>query len=445
MSVEVSVRGVLRLRGVVALVAASCAGLPAAGQGTQRVSVGPGGLQSNAHSWQAVISGNGRCVVFESLASNLVPDDTNGVQDVFVHDRWTGTTFRASVASDGTQGDGESARPSISHDGRYVAFYSSSTNLVPGDGNGAKDVFVHDLQTRSTIRVSVDSGGGEANGRSIHPVISADGGAVVFHSEATNLAPDGNPQWDVFVHDIGTGATALASLRTDGGWGNDWSEHAVISGDGRLIVYHSDATNLIDDDLNEVEDVFLYDRATGVTSRVSLGWAGGEADGLCVFPSVAAGGRFVAFESDATNLAPDDSNGVRDIFVRDLALAATVRVSVATDGTQANQDCYTPAISRDGRYVVFSSGSDTLVAGDANGLPDAFVHDLHTGETVRVSRGPGGIQANGASVFTSISATGAHVAFQSSARNLVGGDTNGAFDIFVHERRFSPSLLSIRP
>ncbi|HZW09901.1 MAG TPA: hypothetical protein VFF69_08350 [Phycisphaerales bacterium] len=440
-----ALRGCAGFRCAAGLVAAGCLAPSGLAQGTQRVSVGPGRTQSNGHSWQASVSGNGRCIAFESLASNLVPDDTNGVQDVFVHDRWTGSTLRASIAADGAGGNGESARPSISHDGRYVAFASAATNLVAGDTNGVIDVFVHDLATRATLRVSVSSGGGEGNGRSIHPFISADGGAVVFHSEATNLAPDGNPQWDVFLHELSTGITALASLRTDGGWGNDWSEHASISGDGRLVAYHSDADNLVDADTNRVEDVFVYDRATGVTSRISVSSAGEQANGLCVFPNAAAGGRFVVFESEASNLVAGDDNGVRDIFVRDLDSSATLRVSVSSDGTEADQDCYTPAISRDGRYVVFASASGSLAPDDTNGLPDAFVHDLHTGATELVSRALGGMQGNGVSNFTTISASGAHVAFQSSARNLVGGDTNAAFDIFVHERRPAPWPLGVRP
>lgn len=408
---------------------------PVCGQTTERVSVGALGAQGNNHSWQAAISGNGRYVAFESLASNLVGDDTNGLQDVFVHDRLTGATVRVSVAGDGTQANGLSSRPSISQTGRFIAFHSAASNLVPGDTNGRDDIFVHDLSTGATVRASVDSFGNQADNRSLHPSISADGGSVVFHSEASNLdARDTNPQWDVYAHDLDTGLTELVSLRTDGGAGNDWSEHAAISGDGRLVVYHSAADNLVDGDTNRVEDVFLFDRGTRITSRLSLGPLGEQPDGLCVFPVISPDGRFVVFECEATNLVAGDTNGVRDILLMDLATWTMTRVSLASDGAQANGDCYTPGVSLGGRYVAFCSQADNLVPGDTNAVPDAFVRDVWTGQTTRLNLGPGGVQANGGAAFSTISSSGRFVAFQSGARNLVDWDTNFSIDVFVRDR-----------
>ncbi|MBK7403849.1 MAG: hypothetical protein IPJ41_04240 [Phycisphaerales bacterium] len=414
---------------------ASMAPTAAGAQTTERASVGAQGSQANSHSWQAVISGNGRFVAFESLATNLVSGDSNGLQDIFVHDRLSGATVRVSVASNGTQANGVSSRPTISQTGRYISYYSDATNLVPDDTNGVTDVFVYDLQTGQTVRASVDSFGNQADKQSRHPSISADGRTVVFHSEATNFdALDTNPQWDVYAHDLDTGLTELVSLRNDGGAGNDWSEHAAVSGDGRLVVYHSAATNLVDGDTNGVEDIFLFDRAERRTTRLSLGPSGEQPNGLCIFPGISPDGRYVVFECEATNLVAGDTNGVRDILMIDLATSEMTRVSLGMNDAQANADCFTPAVGRGGRYVAFCSQANTLVPGDNNGLPDAFVRDRWTGETFRVSLGPGGVQANGGTSFSTMSYDGRYVAFQSGARNLVDGDTNMSIDVFVRDR-----------
>jgi len=343
------------------------------------------------NSVTAALSADGRYIVFASGVTNLVPGDTNQQTDIFVYDRLTEETKRVNVASDGAQAfGGPSASPSISADGRFVAFASSAVNLVPGDTNGLKDIFVHDRQTGATTRVSVATGGGQpAGGGSDHSAISADGRFIAFDSDATDLVPDDtNGFADIFVHDRVTGTTQRVSVDTGGAQavGGD-SRHPAISADGRFVAFHSEATNLGPGDTNEFADIFVHDRVAGTTQRVSVDTGGGQAiGGHSFFPSISADGRYVAFQSDATNLVPNDTNGKRDIFVHDRQTGATTRVSVATGGGQAlGGGAARPSISADGRYVAFESGATNLVPDDTNDLTDIFVHDRETNRTTRVS------------------------------------------------------------
>jgi Tol biopolymer transport system component len=408
---------------------------------TARVSVSSDGAQATGgSSWSPAISADGRYVSFQSHAGNLVPGDTNHSQDVFVHDRETGETTRVSVSSAGAQADALSQSPSISADGRYVAFDSAATNLVPGDTNGAADIFVHDRATGETSRVSLSSTGTQADRWSWSPYISADGRHVAFSSEAINLVPgDTNDRRDAFAHDRETGQTARVSVSSVGTQTNGHSWSPAISADGRYVAFHSHASNLVPGDTNHGQDIFVYDRVTGEGARVSVSSGGAQANGnpgfASMFPSISADGRYVAFESDATNLVPGDTNNTWDVFVHDRATGQTSRVSVSSGGVQATGgESWSPAISADGRHVAFVSAATNLVPGDTNGVADVFVHDRITGQTSRVSVATGGVQANGNSGFPSISADGRHVAFASAASNLVPGDTNGMADVFVHDR-----------
>ena len=301
---------------------------------TARVSVGTGNIQANNQSNLPDLNENGRLVVYHSNASNLVPNDTNGVRDVFVYDRQTGTTTRVSVATGGGQGNGESFDSALSANGRYVAFRSDATNLIPGDANGTvDDVFVHDRQTGTTSRVSVATGGGKSNNNSFGPALSADGRFVVFHSFGTNLVPnDTNNALDVFVHDRQTGATTRVSVATGGGQANNTSRAGFLSADGRFVSFESDATNLVAGDNNGKRDVFIHDRQTDTTTRVSVATGGGQVNGASVDAELSADGRYVAFQSDATNLVPGDTNGFGDVFVHDRQTVSTTRLSVASSG-----------------------------------------------------------------------------------------------------------------
>jgi len=375
-------------------------------------------------------------VTFASDATNLVPGDTNGAKDIFVRALDTGELVRVSVDSAGTQGDDSSFSPVISADGRSVTFASTATNLVPGDTNGIRDTFVHDLTTGQTVRVSVNSAGTQGNDSSFSPSLSADGQLVAFASDASNLvAGDTNGAEDIFVHNLTTGQTARVSVDSAGIQGNGASFFPVISADGRSVTFASTATNLVPGDTNGTKDIFVHDLTTGQTVRVSVDSAGTQGNGASFFPVISADGQLVAFESLATNLVPGDTNGGRDIFVRDLTTGQTVRVSVDSASTQGNGASFSPSLSADGQMVAFSSDATNLVPGDTNGVRDIFVRDLTTRQTVRVSVDSAGIEGNGASFFPVISADGQLVAFDSFATNLVPGDTNGAEDIFVHDFR----------
>jgi Tol biopolymer transport system component len=264
------------------------------------------------------ISADGRYVAFASGASNLVPGDTNGWADVFVHDQQTGQTSLVSVAADGMQGNGGSWGPSISADGRYVAFTSEASNLVPGDANGVQDVFVHDRETEQTSRVSLAADGTEGNSHSAGPSMSADGRYVAFRSWASNLVPgDTNGMLDIFIHDRQTGQTSRVSVATDGTEGNSHSAGPSISADGRYVAFISEASNLVPGDTNGQQDIFVHDRQTGQTSRVSVAADGTQGNGGSYWPSISANGRYVAFMSEASNLVPGDTNGQQDVFVHD--------------------------------------------------------------------------------------------------------------------------------
>ncbi len=418
----------------------------ARGPVTRRVSVGPGAVEATGGlSGVAAISADGRITAFTSEATNLVADDTNGVADVFVHDAATGQTSRVSTASDGSQGTGGSSRnPVLSADGRHVVFESDATNLVAGDTNGLTDIFVRDRQTGQTTRVSVDGAGGQANGPSFGAAISADGTQIAFASAATNLVlGDTNNLIDIFVFDrsISPAQTTRISVGPAGAQavGPAGSTSPSLSADGRFVAYASAANNLVADDTNNEYDVFLYDRIAGVTTRLSVDSSGVQAvGGPSESPSLTSNGNLVAFRSTANNLVADDTNNAADVFVRELSSGQTSRVSVDSAGAQANgaSTVRDGGVSADGRFVVFQSSANNLVTGDGNGLADIFVRDRTTGQTTRQSVNDAGAEATGGpSDSPVISGNGTFIAFDSSASNLVVTDSNNLLDVFLANRR----------
>jgi Tol biopolymer transport system component len=415
-------------------------------QSTARVSVATGGAQADSACQFLSISADGRYVAFASSATTLVVGDTNGCRDVFVRDRQNGTTERVSVSSAGLQANNASgyAGVSISADGRCVAFESSATNLVAGDTNGHTDIFVHDRLSGTTERVSVASGGAQSNdGYSYRPSISADGRFVAFNSDATDLVlGDTNGAYDVFVHDRQSGITERVSVDSAGLQGNGASGQASISGAGDVVAFLSDATNLVAWDTNGSGDIFVRDRLNGTTERVSVSSAGAQGNGVSILPAISADGRCVAFHSVCGNLVAGDTNGYNDVFVRDRQLGTTELVSLSSGGLQGNQDSGLAgrSISADGRFVAFQSDATNLVGGDTNGFSDVFLRDRQSGTTERVSLDTSGLQGNqdsgdtGGIAGVAISADGRFVAFESLASNLVAGDTNGVTDVFLRDR-----------
>jgi len=397
-----------------------------------KASVDSSGVHGNANSYGPSISADGRYVAFVSRATNLVVGDTNGHLDVFVHDRITGATTLASVDSSGRQSDDDSWLASISADGRCVAFESVATNLVPGDTNRLNDVFVHDRTTGTTSRVSVSSSGAQGYGDSFHPSISADGRHVAYQSSATNLVPyDTNGYWDVFVHDRLTGGTARVSVGPWGRQGDFSSGSPSISADGRFIAFDSYAANLVPGDTNGQTDVFVHDRLTGTTTLVSVDSAGLQANYSSDSSSISADGGFVAFVSGASNLVHADTNENWDVFVHDLVTGSTTRVSVDSSGVEGDDASVDPSISSDGRFVAFKSWAANLVLNDRNRTTDIFAHDRVTGTTTCASVGLNGYHASDGTHSPSISAQGLFVAFNSPANNLVPEGQEYIEDVFV--------------
>jgi len=419
-----------------ALIGLAC---PAAGHDlTTCASVNPSGGVGNLGSDLPALSADGRFVAFQSNASDLTPGDANARGDVFVRDRLTGITTRSSVDSNGNQADDSSYGASISADGRFVAFLSIATNLVPGDFTGHADVFVHDGQTGATVRASVDSNGTAAQLDSTFAAISADGGAVVFVSRAPNLvANDTNNKNDVFVHDLVTGATTRVSVSSSGTEGDNESEFAAISADGRYVAFESWSSNLVAGDTNHTHDIFVHDRSNGQTERVSLDSNGSQGDGDSLRPSISADGRWVAFESSSTNLVAGDTLGVTDVFLRDRQAGTTARISIAWNGAESNGMSDTAKIAADGSRIAFESVSLNLLPGKVGSFQDVYVWDAATGILTRASVSSDGTPADDHSYLGAISGDGRLVAFHSFAFFLVPNDTNRRDDVFLRGPEFT--------
>lgn len=418
-----------------------------AGQGIERVSVAADGGEADDYSWQSAISADGRVVAFQSNSANLGAVDGNGVHDVYLRDLNANTTELISVGLGGAAANAVSDFPDLSADGNRVAFYSDATDLIATDTNGMADIFVRDRALQQTVRVSVSSSGGEANGPSFSPAISGNGRWVAFLSLADNLvAVDTNGLPDVFVHDLQTGSTMLASVSAGGVLANGANYTPTLSYDGRYLAFRSAATNLVAADGNAQHDIFWRDLQTGATEIVSLSDSGAAANHRSDYPSLSADGQRIAFRSTADNLVPGDVNQLADIFVRDRQLAITRRVSARTaangglggsgnTGAGANGMNYDPMISANGRFVVFRSAATNLARGDSNGLFDIYCHDLSTGICERISVGDRHQQGNGEGWYPAINADGTAVAFKCYSDNLGVLDQNGHSDIYLRWRR----------
>ncbi len=417
----------------------------ATAQRLTRVSVDSTGTEADGDSDRAAISSDGRHVAFSSTATNLVTGDSNGFRDVFVHDRLKKATVRVSIASTGVEGNGDSTAPSLSADGRWVAF-TSTADFVLGPSHlriSRKDVFVHDRDPDGngifdegngvTRRASVDSNGGAGNGKSISgtEAISDDGRLVVFRSFADNLvAGDGNGDSDIFIHELATGVTTRVSVDSAGVEANFGSRAAVISADGAIVAYESAATNLVPADTNAVSDVFVCVLATGEVTRVSVDSSGQEGnDSSLGPPSLSADGGIVAFTSYADNLGLSDL-GVSSVFVHDRASGATEQVSV--DCGRSCSDYYAKSafhsLSADGRSVVYGQLWRWM---DFIGGEDLVHFDRPT--QARTSWIRGARHDWDLYLYPALAADGKQVAFASSDPHVLG-DTNWVSDVFVYDR-----------
>lgn len=401
---------------------------------TDRVSVGATGSQASGDSvtGDRSISADGRYVVFMSDAANLVRPHEKYLIEVFVRDRVAHTTRLISVSTSGLQGDGNSPEASISSDGRFVAFDSEASNLVPGD-HRFEDVFVRNRLAHTTRLVSVTPKGRHGNGDSMEPSISAHGRFIAFTSWAADLAPGLTSNRDrVFVRDRVAHTTRRVSVPTGGGPINNVAYEPSISADGRFVAFASPATNLV---AGAQGGVFVHDRARHTTRLISVGRSGKPANNVSIEPSISADGRYVAFVSNGSNLVRGDTNNTYDVFVRDRVTHTTRRVSINTKGHQTsefrNVPKMTPTISAHGRYVAFSSTATNLATGVTNHGPNVFVRDTVAHTTRLISVNLQGRSSLGGGELPAITADGRSVVFTSGGPDIVPGDTNKQRDVFV--------------
>ncbi|MCJ7548509.1 MAG: hypothetical protein MUQ30_02365, partial [Anaerolineae bacterium] len=402
---------------------------------TERVSISSTGSEGDQLSQTPSISADGRIIVFASEATNLVDGDSNGVQDIFLHDWLSGTTERVSLNGQGQEADGASAWPEISADGSIVVFSSTATNLVEGDTNNFEDVFVVDLQSGAVEWVSHPASGGQADVASSQPAISGDGRFVAFVSAATNLVTGATSGWEeIYLYDRDDGSLEWVSAPRIGLANDGSSGEPAISADGNWVAFSSNSSQLVPGDNEGLRDIFLWNLASSALERVSVTQAGDGANSLSYAPAISADGRFIVFWSHASDLVAGDTNSWTDIFLSDRLNGALQRVNLSTTGEQAlGGNSNEPAISADGRFVVFRSGATNLVPNDTNSSRDIFVRDLQ-GTTTRVSVDSYASESTGHNYSPVISADGAAIAFYSDANNLdlLRLDDNNASDVFTH-------------
>jgi hypothetical protein len=389
--------------------------------------------QGNDFSYYADISEDGNHIAFQSNATNLLPGgvtfDLNGVSDIFVFDYQTKILKCASLGALGNPGNKASHNPSLSADGSIVVFNSQATDIISNDLTLGNDVFVHDLASGLTERVSVDSAGIASNGASTWADVSGDGSLVVFRSTADNLvAGDTNGFDDIFLHDRSTGVTSLISgIGADGP-----STRPSISSGGDFVAFESLATNLVPGDVNSQSDIFLVELNTGTITRVSeIAGIGGDSGSS--YASVSNGGVAVAFQSAASNLAPGDTGLATDVFYwRNNGSSQTlVRISEASGLGEAQGASRVPDISKDGYSVAFQSLAPNLVVGDNNNKSDIFIWDQSTSHISIVSVSVLGDPADDYSLRPSVSGDGLRLAFESAASNIVSPDNNQRGDVFL--------------
>lgn len=405
---------------------------------------GETGAKAEENADQAVISADGRFVAFRSPANNLHPDSSaDSTVDVYVRDLQENTITLVSRADGetGAPGNQTSDQPTISADGRFVAFTSTASNLHPDDTDGVDDVFVRDLQENTTTLVSRADGatGAKSDGLSREPSIAADGNSIAFRSTGANLHADdtdGTP--DLFVRDLQGNTTTLVSRAdgADGVKGDNPSSFPAISADGDSVAFESSSTNLHTDDTDSATDVFVRDLQAGTTTLVSRaeGADGAKSTGSSNSADISADGLLVTFHTNAINIHPDDTDTTRDVFVRNVQTNSLTLVSRADGATGAKGDggSTAPAISDDGSYVAFNSGAANLHADDTDTTNDVFLRNLQADTTTLVSRAEGATSAkgNGNSFDSAISADGRFVTFSSVATNLHPDDTDTQNDVF---------------
>lgn len=400
------------------------------------VSIRYDGGQTLRRSSNPAVSAQGRFVAFTSRARIIEGPANLAFRQVFVRDMEAGTNLLVSRARGGEGGNSNSGWPSISADGTRIVYESGASDLVRGDTNGAPDILMYDTTTGATTLVSRAPNGDFANRGSFLGSIASDGTHIVFTSAATNLVRGSGEFDNVFIYDVAAGTTKLVTQAPDGARSNYYSVAGSISADGSRVTYRSGASNLVPDDTNGRDDVFLYDAITETNELISRTPDGESANGDSVTSVISADGTRVAYYSYANNLVPDDGTfATSDVFLYDVATASTTLISRARDGRPANNDSFYPSISGDGTLIAYTSLASNLVVDDAYSGNDIFVHDTATGSTRLITKAPDGSAATGSSDRAAISVDGTQVAFESEADNLVPGDTDTdhhPLDVFLY-------------
>jgi Tol biopolymer transport system component len=402
---------------------------------TELITVGVDGSAANGDSYSPCFSANGRYLVFNSMASNLVATDTNGSTDVFRYDVLERTILRVSLTHAGAEANGVSTVAGlgtcpISENGRYVAFSSRATNLVTSDTNEHSDIFVRDIEEGSTVRVSVGANGTQANADSLHAVLSADGTRILFISNATNLGA-GSGAHRLYLRDSVNAQTELLSVSESYAFS---AYRPTMNAQGTVVA--ADSTVMLDTSQpSGTYNVFLRTGETPLLVSHAHGQPATSAGGNSRHAVLTPDARFIAFQSDSANLLPpgQDTNGSVDVFLRNLMDGSLERISLSAISTEVTGDSTFPSLSADGRYVLFHSVSNELVAGDSNEAADVFLRDRVAETTIRVSVGSKGEQADGPAVADSLalSSDGRQAAFGSQASNLAPGVTGGWQQLYL--------------
>jgi Tol biopolymer transport system component len=417
--------------GVAALALILAAPAASAAPRTKLISQSSAGDQVAEESETPDVSATGRLIVFNTKGA-LLPADPNADDDVYVRSVSARKTKLASRGQGGVWGDAWSVRGAISDSGRYVVFSSNASNLIKGLTILGPQIYRRDIKTGRTLLASRGAAG-PADGGCRQPQISATGRHVVFTCSATNLTgKDTHGKDQVYLRDMKLKRTYLIS-QAKGQAGDRYSGGPVVSADGRYVAFASVATNLTSKDTRGVEQVYLRDRKLKRTLLISRNRSGKAADGYSSDPAVSADGRVVVFASTAGNLiGAKDTNGEMDIYRREWKRNRTSRVSLDWKGRQLKGGVsHDPDISADGHVIVFTSLADDVVKGLGGPLAHVYRRDLRSGRVKLVDRNNRGTVANDDSGNPELSANGRYVVFDSGATNLApGGDDNDMYDVF---------------
>lgn len=390
--------------------------------------IGNGGPPPSAIGYGPSVSGNGRFVAFASEATNLVAGDTNGARDVFRRDLVTGRTIRVVLTDAGAVPTLGSFSPSISADGTKVAFVTAA-GLIPGDTRGGFDVYVHDLVTRRNTLVTVSTTGASADNGGQDPVISADGRSVAFVSQSTDLVSPGvtDLNFHAYVRDLVAGTTRQVDVPAPGippGVGIATATYLHLSATGRYVVFATGDQLL--PGVGGGPSVYRFDRQTGTTALV----ANAPSAFTMFVDGVSANGRFVAISTDGATLTPQDTAEDPDCFVKDLQTGTVTLISRTAAGAAQVLPSYCQGISNDGAWVLVVTNVAGMAPGDTNTFSDLLVVSRTTGAKVWASRTASGGQLNASVLASGLSGNGAMVAFGTAATNVVAGDANARVDFF---------------